>query len=1017
MSYRESQSGWVWVLATLLFCTSAAATTFPSDANVVDVTAAPYNAVPDDDLDDTSAINQALADHPDGNFIIFLPSGTYDISDRLDWPAAPGGGTGTEQDWRYTVLQGQSRESTIVRLADSTPGYGDPASPRAMLWTGLGAAQRFRNAVRDLTFHTGAGNPGAIGLQFKANNQGGLFNVHVIDGDNSGQIGVDFRYANEIGPLLVNNVIIDGFEIGVDIFFNVNSLTFENLTLRNQRTYGLRNRQQSIAIRGLVSENEVPALYMFNQGSYTTVVDATLTGTGAASNQSAIVYGSGLFVRNVTTPGYANAITFLLNGTTPLAQVTESVVDEFTSAPPLATCDNRPSSLNLSVLSAPSIPWGDVSTDWVNIDSFGASDEVGSGDDTNAIQAALDEGSPTVYVPASGQFPRGYRMDGDVNVPSHVRRVIGTEGRIGGAGRFLVSDDGEPIIFERFQAMAAGVVHSSPRTAVFANTRFIYESVATGAGDVFMHDVVGGPWQFNSQNVWGRQVNTEQDGTNIINNGSDLWILGIKTEKRGTVVETINGGRTEILGGMLYSTSPTTNYPAFVTIDASASIAGIRETHFGSNAYAVPFLETRGDVTATLPAGDAPGGVGGFAAPLYTAYVAAGPNAAPTADAGADQTLVLTATSTATLSAQVNDDGQPNGLCRTPVLWTQTAGPPGATIVNPTQRATDVEFTIAGNYEFLLTADDSELSTSDAVRVFVYDTSLTTASGRGADARVLGPAGNRDGNFGGSESLTAANRPSFFSSKSYLRFDLDTAGRPAAAFAGLDLEIATTNTGLIADWTYAVFGLIETDDYGSDRLDEDWLEGTQNGGVALAGELNFNNAPGNANASVGLDPTTTIRLGDFTLRRGIREVVRLSASTALAELINTDTDGQITLIVVRESSSNNVISFASKENTAGFIAPTLNVAVATDADSDGVPDSIDNCPQVANADQRDTDSDGIGNWCDPDLNNDQVVNFIDLGLLRAVFFSSNEDADFNGDGVVNFVDLGILRAYFFAPPG
>ena len=34
-----------------------------------------------------------------------------------------------------------------------------------------------------------------------------------------------------------------------------------------------------------------------------------------------------------------------------------------------------------------------------------------------------------------------------------------------------------------------------------------------------------------------------------------------------------------------------------------------------------------------------------------------------------------------------------------------------------------------------------------------------------------------------------------------------------------------------------------------------------------------------------------------------------------------------------------------------------------DTDGDGIPDGIDNCPLVANADQLDTDGDGIGNAC------------------------------------------------------
>jgi hypothetical protein len=90
---------------------------------------------------------------------------------------------------------------------------------------------------------------------------------------------------------------------------------------------------------------------------------------------------------------------------------------------------------------------------------------------------------------------------------------------------------------------------------------------------------------------------------------------------------------------------------------------------------------------------------------------------------------------------------------------------------------------------------------------------------------------------------------------------------------------------------------------------------------------------------------------------------------------------------------------------------------APDSDGDGVSDTSDNCTLLANADQRDTDSDGFGNVCDPDLDNSGFVNFTDLGLMKAAFFGVDPDADFDGDGQVNFTDLGTMKAFFFQPPG
>ncbi len=90
-----------------------------------------------------------------------------------------------------------------------------------------------------------------------------------------------------------------------------------------------------------------------------------------------------------------------------------------------------------------------------------------------------------------------------------------------------------------------------------------------------------------------------------------------------------------------------------------------------------------------------------------------------------------------------------------------------------------------------------------------------------------------------------------------------------------------------------------------------------------------------------------------------------------------------------------------------------------DTDGDGVDDSVDNCSAVANPDQRDTNGDGFGNICDPDLNNDGVVNFVDISAWTPLFNTAcgDVDADFNGDGNCNFADYALFPDFFLGPPG
>jgi uncharacterized protein (TIGR03790 family) len=97
-----------------------------------------------------------------------------------------------------------------------------------------------------------------------------------------------------------------------------------------------------------------------------------------------------------------------------------------------------------------------------------------------------------------------------------------------------------------------------------------------------------------------------------------------------------------------------------------------------------------------------------------------------------------------------------------------------------------------------------------------------------------------------------------------------------------------------------------------------------------------------------------------------------------------------------------------------------------DLDGDGVPSRRDNCSAIPNPRQRDTDSDGFGNLCDPDVDNDGTVTTswgqLPLGdldrIARAVAQRTYQpDYDLDGDRQVDAADLSLAQMRLFFPPG
>ena len=561
---------------------------FPASSAVVDITKPPYSAKGDGTTDNTATIQKALLDVMGLHKILYFPNGTYLISRPLMWSNKNSQNQGA---WGFNFIQGQSTAKTIFRLKDKA--FPDANAPQTMMWCGgYGSADWFHNYIQNVTFDVGNGNAGAVGLQFYSNNTGAVRDVDVVSQDGQGFIGFDLGHRDMNGPLLVKNLRVQGFETGIRCAGSVNSQTFERIRLTGQTKVGLANLGQSISIRGLESVNDVPAI---DAKSFTVLIDSKLTSPKGAS--TAIVVGKApFFARNITTTGYQTA---LVSEGKPNGETGPNIV-EWHQGLASNPFDVPVKSLNLPIRETPEAPW-DNPKNWAIVDKFGA-DPTGNKDSADAIQKAIDSGATTVF------FPGSYVIRKPVKIRGKVRRILGVGNWIDYTSQskpdFIVEDGDAKVVFiEHFAPINGGIEINTSRTIVLRSLE-TKKVTCKKAGDLFIEDVVTDDMRFNpGQQVWARQLNVENQGTHITNDGGKLWVLGYKTERGGTLLHTKNGGISEILGNFSYTTTAGKLAPMFRTDDATV-FAFFNEVCYSGDPFQVFVQETRGTQSKTIKPGE-----------------------------------------------------------------------------------------------------------------------------------------------------------------------------------------------------------------------------------------------------------------------------------------------------------------------------------------------------------------------------------------------------------------------------
>ena len=546
-----------------------------------------YGAVGNGIADDTAAIQAALNDgrsDASGNYYglpkaLYFPPGKYRVTDTLSWNGC------------CVSLQGAGTSSSIIFLAPGSSGFNGPGAKPVILTPGGNAS--FHQNIRDIGIEVGSNNPGAVGVDFISNNTGGLNDVSITSDDGQGIAGLSLT-RHYPGPMMIKNLYIHGFQVGITTAAYEYGVTIEGLSLLAQTVAGLNLAQQDVSIRNLYSHNTMPAV--INKGGFVSILDASLTG-GRQSLQ-AIQYsggGGGLYLRNISSTGYSQTV-LDSSGTVPVSQ--SGTIAEYVSGTPQALAGTPvPHSLNLPVQETPAFSDTNLSNWAAFTPSFYG--------DTSTLQATLNSGASTIYFPFGAYLAYN---EAAVTVPDTVHRIVGfssvvngsTAGANGGGVRLIVdSTSTSPLVVEQF-GYGIKVDQQGTRPVVIKNGRYTYTSYP-GAGNLFLEDVELPQTTFQAgQSVWARQLDDEFTGTKITNNGN-LWILGLKTEQPGIVIDTAPGGQTELLGNVIYPvrTMPA-NSIAFQDTDANVSYLYTESVYCSTCGYGVQVSETRDGVNNQL---------------------------------------------------------------------------------------------------------------------------------------------------------------------------------------------------------------------------------------------------------------------------------------------------------------------------------------------------------------------------------------------------------------------------------
>jgi len=478
----------------------------PRDAGCIDVREK-FGALGDGVADDSVAIQKALDSVPERG-IIYFPTGSYRITRSLNLP-------------RGAILQGRNRETTVLKLEDHFAAFTDAKMPQALLTAGSALSQSV--LIFNLALDCGRENPGAVGIDFAAQS-GAIDDAAIRSTDGAGHAGLDFTRTSP-GACWVKNVRIDGFENGIRAEHGGQNLTIEGLTLASQKSAGVFSRGNALAIRQLVSRNAIPALEAGAGGGSVTLIDAELSGGGP---HCAIVCNEPFRALNVSSSGYPSVLKHM-GETLDHINLTDYRGRDGDKVPP----PEAGSPLDGSPEETPQIPPDNVEN-WSNVNAF--ADRVKDGDWAPSLQAAIDSGRTTLYLPTNFEC----RIRQTVHLRGKVRRIVGMLSSIRGDPAdfadkpmfHVVTDGHDPIALEQLEILSTDAKKSvisldlaRPGPVVLRHCVLSVVTNAPGCGPLFMENVTAAFRLTHPQKIFAHTLFV-RELTGITESAALWWILG-----------------------------------------------------------------------------------------------------------------------------------------------------------------------------------------------------------------------------------------------------------------------------------------------------------------------------------------------------------------------------------------------------------------------------------------------------------------------------------------------------------